>query len=1643
MPPVIVAFAAWAGISVAAAYLVAATVVLSAGMAVYGSAQARRAERDAKNQALAAMKDRMVTRIATESPHRHIYGRAKVGADIVAMFTTGDRDQFKHLVCVHAAHECDAIEEVWVNNALVEQLDLAGDPTAGRFAVTPDSEILEEQVVGPTFYLSRTPRAGSIWVFSGIGAAMQPVAITATNGRQITVAQSGPLTVSYEVPLRKKMNDGVTDPNEELSNILNPVVRVRKHLGTPNDPVDANLHAALGDRWPSTAVLRGLCYTIITLDLNHPEFQSGIPPIHAVIRGKKLYDPRDGQTRWSQNPALVIRDYLTGPLCGVPAADLPTAQFITAANVCDEASPTGGARYTINGTVTSDQGQASVLESMTQAMAGGLVATTWDVYAGKYVAPVAALVQSDIVGGLSVTPGVSDASVYNGVKGQYIGPENKYVQTDFAPYQNSAYRANDGRDLYTNIDFPFTDSLQRVTNLARIFVEDQRNGFTIRAEFSLKAWPLKVGQRLTFTSAVLGHNAKVFRITDKSYSPTSAVQLTLKEDAASIWDYADSTVVDSTPNTDLPDPWKIDAPASLSCTSGEAALLRQADGTTVPRIMASWPAMTQPNGVQVEVEWRAIQSTTWERTTVSASETRAYLSPITPGFFYVVRARTVNPSLNIHSNAVATIYQVEVFKASATVYMWSTDMPAPPTGAGAYLWSNGTFGAAPAGWSLTEQPAPVTGNTTQWAAVVPLSDITDAGTTPFDWSTAAIVNVGYAPSAAGQGPAGYSNVTVAAYQRKATAPTGTPGAVNVDLTTGKITTATLANGWLKDMPTDDGNPLYATYGSASGTGTADAIAANEWTGAIVLVRSGAQGPQGPQGPQGNQGVQGPIGPNGAPTYTWIKYSDNADGTGLYDTPTPSTLYIGIAVNKSAQAESAVKTDYVWSRFRGDQGVQGPTGPNGQPTYTWVKYADNASGAGLTDNPAGKLYIGLAYNKATDVESTTPGDYMWSLIKGDQGAAGLNNATVRIYQRSNSATAPALPTADVTYAFANGAVTGLNNNWFAYIPTAGGAYLHTSLATAAAVTATDTIPPGEWAASQLMYDAADLIAAKAAADAANARIANISANGVLDRSEKPAINAEWNAINKKATLLEIHADSMGVSRATLSAKFGELTSYLQALVPQWNDATQDTNIVRADFDAKFNNYYESEVALLNAIAAKIQSNAALAGAKADASGGLTLIGRGIAVLGNSATKETGTTGFNADCYSKEAYSGGCFASVVPVDTSVSTDLMFGLNEDPVGDNGWGVGGWQGLNYALRLQNSGAITCFEGSVEVGQLGLFVYGDILSIEYDEVEVRYKKNGLLLRSVSAPAGWRFYFDSTFYTVGSKLTRIIFAPFGSGAAVVAAKAAADAAQADATAAKTSLSRISADNWLAAQEKPVVILEWKRIADERSGIVAQAANLGIGAEKTAYQSAYDSLSSYLPATWNDLTVDTAIVRTVFDQKFADYYAARQYLLNTITAVLQYNAAQAATTSTWAGTSGAGKPADYATVGAPPGTNVGNTPATTVEANANSAVKVPTFTLTGTFDGTASTPATTMQTLSRALFATVSGNANPVTITWEATNVDATVPIRMTSNTGPNVTVSATAGNTAILIAIKCTATDAVTGQSLVRTGLVNLRFGNV
>lgn len=134
-----------------------------------------------------------------------------------------------------------------------------------------------------------------------------------------------------------------------------------------------------------------------------------------------------------------------------------------------------------------------------------------------------------------------------------------------------------------------------------------------------------------------------------------------------------------------------------------------------------------------------------------------------------------------------------------------------------------------------------------------------------------------------------------------------------------------------------------------------------------------------------KGEDGKPGESGKSFYTWIKFADDEHGNGMSDLP-DGKQYLGIAYNKETPEKSENPKDYAWARITGE-GIPGAPGEDGKTYYTWVRYADNEYGSGMSDAPDGKAYIGFAFNKETQTESNNPADYKWSKIKGDDGAEG--------------------------------------------------------------------------------------------------------------------------------------------------------------------------------------------------------------------------------------------------------------------------------------------------------------------------------------------------------------------------------------------------------------------------------------------------------------------------------------------------------------------------------------------------------------------------------------------------------------------------------------------------------------------------------
>lgn len=113
------------------------------------------------------------------------------------------------------------------------------------------------------------------------------------------------------------------------------LVRVKKYLGTTSQTADADAIAENVGKWTSTDRLQGRAYLYLRLVWDQDRLPA-IPSITALVRGVKVLDTRDGVTRFSENPALLLRHYLTasyGLACDTSKID--AASVTAAADYCE------------------------------------------------------------------------------------------------------------------------------------------------------------------------------------------------------------------------------------------------------------------------------------------------------------------------------------------------------------------------------------------------------------------------------------------------------------------------------------------------------------------------------------------------------------------------------------------------------------------------------------------------------------------------------------------------------------------------------------------------------------------------------------------------------------------------------------------------------------------------------------------------------------------------------------------------------------------------------------------------------------------------------------------------------------------------------------------------------------------------------------------------------------------------------------------------------------------------------------------------------------------------------------------------------------------------------------------------------------
>jgi hypothetical protein len=433
----------------------------------------------------------------------------------------------------------------------------------------------------------------------------------------------------------------VTSPSR-----YNGKVRIKRLLGTANQVADPDLVSEVSG-WSSNHRLRGIAYLYIRLAFNADAFPNGVPTITTVIKGKKVFDPRNSTTAWSDNPALCMRDYLVsnGYGLGEDAANLDDTLISTAADVCqffNYPTLTGATRFTTNGAFTTALTPYDLLGDLLTSM-GGLLwygQGKWRMKPAYYVAPTVAFDEDDIRSSITVSTRVSRRDNFNIVKGTFRGEESNWQVTDYPEVTNSAFVAADnGEESVIDIDLPFTSDAVTARRIARIALERNRQQITVGAAFGMRALQVQTGDIITLTNARFGWTNKEFEVVSWTFGLADTydlqTQLSLRETAASVFDDVSDGVVYERDNTTLLSPFEVPS-IGLSATVRLQILKESLKNIVTLNVTSGSPARID----RVEVEFRKDGDT--EFTTVGTGSLGTFDVAYLDDGLYDFRARAVN-----------------------------------------------------------------------------------------------------------------------------------------------------------------------------------------------------------------------------------------------------------------------------------------------------------------------------------------------------------------------------------------------------------------------------------------------------------------------------------------------------------------------------------------------------------------------------------------------------------------------------------------------------------------------------------------------------------------------------------------------------------------------------------------------------------------------------------------------------------------------------------------------------------------------------------------------------------------------------------------------------------------------------------------
>lgn len=660
------AAAVYSGLQAAA--FAAASAAASAAVA---QRQKISAERRARNEFNSNLRDQMVTLKGGVNPRPIVYGRTAVGGQLLYAETTGAKKEHLLMVVGLAHGEVDAIEDIYFNEVKLS-IDGANQVTNAPYAIPGGVNIVTAQYTVPsaapyTVTLPVTPPNGITSIQDGFygwqggdnGAPPQLVSPTdwTLSGAVITfdAKYAGhPVQVAYDTPFGAQS-----------------YAAIWRYTGAAAQDISGLMASLNAPSWTANDKCAGFALLVIRLTYAENVWPMGIPNIKAVVRGRKLYDPRSGLTVYSNNAALAARDYLTLTNgVGASTAKIDDTALIAAANICDEqvqlftvadtaADRVSGDkrfqyRYLVNGALSTGDDRRSNLQELERTLAGSITysAGKWRIRAGAVAIspPTQTLDESKLAdgGAIQIVPYASRRDLINAAKGTYINAEQGFIEDQFPEWTSAGFVTEDGgAKLFTTIPFRMVTDSARAQRLAKIAVYRAREALTLTCTCNLATYAWQVGDEVSVTLTRYGFSAKRFRVVERGFSADGGLRYVLREEPSGIydWNLGEASILTGAGNTTLPNPLSVGVPTITGITSAQW-LRKSADGSFVPRIRV---AVTPPadqyvqSGGKLQLAFKAGDWTQdWALVETDGNAAVIWIDPAVDGQNYLIRVRAKN-----------------------------------------------------------------------------------------------------------------------------------------------------------------------------------------------------------------------------------------------------------------------------------------------------------------------------------------------------------------------------------------------------------------------------------------------------------------------------------------------------------------------------------------------------------------------------------------------------------------------------------------------------------------------------------------------------------------------------------------------------------------------------------------------------------------------------------------------------------------------------------------------------------------------------------------------------------------------------------------------------------------------------------------